>query len=112
MPEPIRLADYRPPAFTVDTVDLRFELEPGATRVTSHLAVRRQAEGELTLNGSELKLIALRVDGRTLEAADYDITGDGEPDLPSEPECDPSLPGEVCFLSGGFLLLGIPPTVT
>ena len=75
MPEPIRLADYRPPAFAVDSVDLRFELEPAATRVTSRLAVRRQARGELTLHGSELKLNALRVDGRTLDAADYTIDG-------------------------------------
>jgi aminopeptidase N len=76
MPEPIRLADYRPPAFAVDSVDLRFELEPAATRVTSRLAVRRQARGELTLHGSELKLNALRVDGRTLDAADYTIDGE------------------------------------
>src|SRR5210317_1932381 len=76
MPEPIRLADYRPPTFAVDTVDLRFELDPEATRVTSRLAVRRQAEGELTLYGSELELHALRVDGRPLAAGEYAIDGE------------------------------------
>ncbi len=76
MPDPVRLADYRPPAFAVDTVDLRFELDPEATRVTSRMAVRRQAEGELTLHGSELKLLVLRVDGRPLQAADYAIDGE------------------------------------
>ena len=76
MPEPIRLADYRPPAFAVDSVDLRFELDPEATRVTSRLAVRRQAEGELTLYGSELELHALRVDGRPLAAGEYAIDGE------------------------------------
>jgi len=35
-----RLA-YRPPAFLVDTVDLRFELDPNATLVRSRLALRR-----------------------------------------------------------------------
>ena len=76
MPEPIRLADYRPPAFSVTAVDLRVELDPDATRVLSRLQVRRQGAGDLVLNGSELRLLALRVDGRTLDAADYTIDGE------------------------------------
>ena len=32
---------YRPPAFLIDTVDLRFELDPGATLVKSRLTLRR-----------------------------------------------------------------------
>ncbi len=76
MPEPIRLADYRPPAFAVDTVELRFELDPDATRVTSRMAVRRQAAGELTLHGSDLELLALRVDGRDLDLADCTVDGE------------------------------------
>ena len=31
-PHETRLADYRPPAFLVDTVDLAFELDEAATR--------------------------------------------------------------------------------
>ncbi len=76
MPEPIRLADYRPSAYTVDTVDLQFELTPETTRVRSRLAVRRQATGELTLHGSHLKLLALRVDGRSAATDDYRIDGE------------------------------------
>ncbi|MDX1594396.1 MAG: aminopeptidase N, partial [Gammaproteobacteria bacterium] len=76
MPDSIRLADYRPSAFTVEEVELRFELAPDATRVASRMAVRRQAEGELTLHGSELELRALRVDGRALEPADYRVDGE------------------------------------
>ena len=37
-PQPIRLADYRPPAFLIDTVDLTFELDHAETRVKSRLA--------------------------------------------------------------------------
>jgi aminopeptidase N len=76
MPEPIRLADYRPPAFAVTAVDLRVELDPDATRVRSRLQVRRQGDGDLVLNGCQLRLLALRVDGRTLGAADYTIDGE------------------------------------
>ncbi|MCC7266981.1 MAG: hypothetical protein IT546_06535, partial [Caulobacteraceae bacterium] len=36
-PQPIRLADYRPPAFLIDEVKLDFNLEPGATRVKAEL---------------------------------------------------------------------------
>ena len=36
-PQPIRLADYRPPAFLIDEVHLDFHLEPNATRVKARL---------------------------------------------------------------------------
>jgi aminopeptidase N len=32
-PQPTRLADYRPPEFLVDTVELTFDLAPADTRV-------------------------------------------------------------------------------
>ena len=37
----VRRADYRPPAFLIDTVALDFDLDPTATTVRSRLAVRR-----------------------------------------------------------------------
>ena len=37
----VRLADYAPPAFLVDTVDLTFELDEAATKVTARMALRR-----------------------------------------------------------------------
>ena len=40
-PRETRLADYRPPAFLVDTVELAFDLDEAATRVRSRLALRR-----------------------------------------------------------------------
>ena len=33
-PREVRLADYAPPAFLVDTLDLTFELDEAATKVT------------------------------------------------------------------------------
>jgi len=37
----IRLVDYRPPAFLVDTVDLDVDIHDGVTQVTATLAMRR-----------------------------------------------------------------------
>ena len=40
-PRPVRLADYMPPAFLIDTVDLVFDLGADDTRVKSRLGIRR-----------------------------------------------------------------------
>jgi aminopeptidase N len=60
-PQPIRLADYRPPAFLVETVHLDFDLVPNATRVKARLAVRRNGEHAepLVLNGERVKLLSV-----------------------------------------------------
>ena len=39
-PTEIRRADYRAPDYRIETVELDFDLEPAATRVTSRLALR------------------------------------------------------------------------
>ena len=98
-PQPIRLTDYRPPAFLVDEVRLDFQLEPQATRVKARLQIRRNgAHAEaLRLDGVRLKLIAVAVDGRALGADDYAVTAEdltiaGVPDafvLETEVEIDP-----------------------
>ncbi len=40
-PQPVHRADYRPPAFLVETVELHIDLDPAATVVRSRLSVRR-----------------------------------------------------------------------
>lgn len=64
----VRRADYAPPAFLIDTVDLRVDLDPGRTLVTSTLAVRRnpaaRREPDLVLDGLNLDLQWVRLDGR------------------------------------------------
>ncbi len=85
-PQTIRLADYQPPAYAIDHVDLHFNLAPETTRVTSRLSVRRLCEGEaLVLDGHDLELISVAVDGRTLETGEYrlddhSLSLDGLPD--------------------------------
>ena len=75
-PPPIRLVDYRPPAFLVDTVELTFQLEPQATRVKARLGVRRNGEHAepLVLDGVRLKLISVAIDGEPLGADRYAVT--------------------------------------
>ncbi|HEY2752773.1 aminopeptidase N [Phenylobacterium sp.] len=98
-PPPIRLVDYRPPAFLVDEVYLTFELKPSATRVKAKLKVRRNGEHAepLKFNGERLTAISVAIDGRALTQGEHAI--DGEfltiPDTPdaftleTEVEIDP-----------------------
>ncbi len=74
-PQPVRLSDYRPPAFLIDEVHLDFALEPHATRVKARLTVRRNGDHAepLRLNGERLTPVSVAVDGRVLEAGEHTI---------------------------------------
>ncbi|HVY14131.1 MAG TPA: aminopeptidase N [Rhodopila sp.] len=69
-PVEIRLADYRPPAFLVDTVALSFDLDPDATRVVARLGIRRNPAREaglpLELDGEALTLVGITLDGKAV----------------------------------------------
>ncbi|WP_419913240.1 aminopeptidase N [Hoeflea sp.] len=62
----VRLEDYKPTAFEIETVDLTFRLDPARTIVTSRLSMRRR-NGEpaspLVLDGDELTFVELKIDG-------------------------------------------------
>jgi aminopeptidase N len=71
-PQPVLLADYRPPPFLVDTVDLAFELQETATVVRTRLSVRRNgASREMFLNGEALTLLSVARDGVALTLGQY-----------------------------------------
>ena len=75
----VYLNDYTPPAYLVDTIELRFELGEELTRVHSRMALRRNpdgSDGPLVLNGQDLGLESLVLDGRTLGEDAY--TWEGE----------------------------------
>ncbi len=89
-PQATRLADYRPPDFLVETVDLVFDLGAAETRVASHLTVRRNPAAAtpgapLRLDGDELELVALALDGRPLAADEYRREPDGALVVPEVP---------------------------
>lgn len=74
VPQTIRLTDYQAPAFLVDTAELSFELDPSKTIVSSKLQMRRNPEGnggELKLDGEQLQLLAVKLDGKVLAANEY-----------------------------------------
>ncbi len=74
----IRLADYTPPPFLIDTVGLTFHLAKNASRVRSVIMFRRNpgGVGDLVLDGEKLKLINVKIDGRTLESGEYSLTSE------------------------------------
>ncbi len=81
-PRTIRLADYRPPAWIVETVDLQFDLREQGTRVVSRLALARNPArpdrpDRLQLHGEELEPVWLRLDGSELHADRYTIDDEG-----------------------------------
>jgi aminopeptidase N len=79
---PVRLAEYRPPDFLIDTVDLVFELGDSDTRVKSRLRIRRNPESSdqtaaLHLDGEELALVSLALDGEPLGPNRYELPAEG-----------------------------------
>ena len=113
VPQPIRLADYQPPAFLIDEIALDFTLEPTATRVKATLTVRRNPgqDGPLVLDGVRLKLISIALDGRALAPSDYELTDEHltlkappeaftlETEVEIDPEGNTALEG--LYMSGG-----------
>ena len=80
-PNTIHLKDYLPPRYLVDTLRLDFDLHETHADVRARLALRLnphqgQGPGPLVLNGQDLELRGLRLDGRALNAHEYEITGD------------------------------------
>jgi aminopeptidase N len=71
-PKAIHLKDYAPPAFRVEAVELDVDIRADDALVRAKLAVRRNAgSGPLVLDGDELELQSILVDGRKPE---YSVT--------------------------------------
>jgi aminopeptidase N len=77
---PVRLADYRPSDWLIDTVDLDVILHPSATRVRARLALRPNpaaaGPAPLRLDGDELSLSTIAIDGVPLAKDAYTATPD------------------------------------
>ena len=81
----VRRADYAPPAFLIDTVDLVVDLGDDATRVRSRLAMRRNPAAAardktaaLVLDGRRLELVSVLLNDRPLDPAADEFTVDDE----------------------------------
>jgi aminopeptidase N len=67
----VRLADYQPPAWRVEHVDLTFDLGIDEALVGARLHLRRERDEPLRLDGEELELLEVALDGRVLADNDY-----------------------------------------
>jgi aminopeptidase N len=77
-PRAVHRADYRPPDYRIDAVELHFDLRDDAARVKARLAVRRNEAlaGDpppLVLDGVDLVHRAIHLDGRALAASEYHV---------------------------------------
>src|SRR2546421_2901693 len=71
-PKAIHLKDYSPPEFRIDSVDLDVDLRDDHARVRAKLEVRRNGgSGPLVLDGEELQLISVSLDGKQPQ---YEVT--------------------------------------
>src|SRR5262249_49884565 len=72
---PIRLEDYRPPDWLVETVELDVALAATATRGRAALRLKPNpkatAPAPLVLDGDGLKLVSLKLDGEALASDRY-----------------------------------------
>src|SRR5262245_14025356 len=78
---PVRLADYRPPDWLVETVHLDVKLDPNRSPVRATLKLRPNpaagAPAPLKLDGDGLTLMSLKLDGEVLAADRFVATPDG-----------------------------------
>jgi aminopeptidase N len=77
-PPTIFLKDYQPPAFLIDRVTLDVDIRADDTIVRATLAVRRnpaaaRRDAPLDLDGDELELVSVAVDGALLRANQYTV---------------------------------------
>ena len=78
-PRPVRLADYRSPDWRIGTVELDVALHPTATTVRAKLSISPNgaaAPAPLVLDGDELTLHSIRLDGEPLAAESFVATPD------------------------------------
>jgi aminopeptidase N len=80
-PRPVRLQDYRPPDWLVETVALDVALHASTTRVRAVLGLKPNplaaSPAPVVLDGDDVKLVSLKVDGAPLPADHYLATPDG-----------------------------------
>jgi aminopeptidase N len=79
VPQAIYLKDYRVPDYLILQTDLHVDLQDSVTRVTAKLSLQRNPAAQvpaatLTLNGSDMALCSIAIDGNLLNDTDYTLT--------------------------------------
>ena len=113
IPQPVKLEEYTPYPYQLDTVAMDFNLDPGTTRVKTTIAVRRTSDTAepMVLDGENLSLRSIAVDGTPLPAKAYETTEQSltlisppaafmlEIEVEISPEANTALSG--LYMSGG-----------
>jgi len=76
--QPVRLAEYSVPDFLIDHVEMDISLNRDAARVVAELSMRPnprgQASAPLRLDGDELSLVSVALDGKPLDPAAFSVS--------------------------------------
>ena len=76
----IRLEDYQAPAYRIEKVRLTVNLDPAETEINATLSIVRDAEtaagSPLVLDGDELTLVSLKLNGEVLPSNRYSASAD------------------------------------
>ena len=110
-PTPTLLSDYMPPSHELTSVYLDFDLQPKATTVRSKIEVKRLRDEPLVLNGENIDLKSVKLDGKALKRSVYKLDQEKlvlakTPEnftLEIETVCDPSANSTLMglYVSGG-----------
>jgi aminopeptidase N len=113
-PVAIRLSDYRAPSYRIVSTALAFDLDPDLTIVRAALVFEAQGAPEpLQLDGEDLALLSIKMDGVALDPSLYELNGRGlllkapperftlETEVQFSPRANTSLSG--LYLSDGLL---------
>ena len=73
-PVSVKLSEYTPYPFEIERVELEFTLDPDETGVMARMQVRRKAPGDMVLDGEQLELVSLSIDGARLHEPAYTLT--------------------------------------
>ncbi len=108
-----RRADYTPPPFWIDTVDLTFDLDPAKTRVLNRMSLRRNpdvAAQPLRLDGEDLNLSRVLVNGAGTSFKMDPSAGRNQLVLENLPECNEPFQLEIfttCMPNKNTQLMGL-----
>src|SRR6185503_6534978 len=72
-PKAVHLKDYTPPPFRVETIHLDVDIREDHAITHAKLAIRRNAAGPLVLDGDEVELVSVSVDGKKPR---YEVTAE------------------------------------
>lgn len=79
-PKTIYLNDYQVSDYLISDIHLTFDLHNTETKVATKLKIQRHPKAKgpapLVLNGEELKLLSVKLDGKQLGESDYQLVGD------------------------------------